>query len=245
MEVRSASNITAVQHLRILVVDDEEYLADAVAFALRYEGFRVRTAVSGATALAALRDEPVDLIVLDVMLPDTDGFGFLSRMRSSGDSTAVLFLTARDATEDRIAGLRMGADDYLVKPFSMEELSVRVAAILRRSGIARLTRSDEIRVADLTIDEGAHEVRRGNALIDLTPTEYELLRYLAKNAGSVVSKAQILKWVWDYDFAGNSNVVELYIGYLRRKLNPYGPPLIHTLRSVGYVLREPRAGDSG
>ncbi|MEI6624204.1 MAG: response regulator transcription factor [Actinomycetes bacterium] len=226
--------------LRILVVDDEQYLADAVSYALRYEGFDVRTAGTGSAALAALRDEPVDLIVLDVMLPDTDGFELLARLRSNADMTPVLFLTARDTTEDRINGLRAGADDYLVKPFSMEELAVRVAAILRRSGITRAAIAGLIEVADLRIDESSHEVRRGNTLIELTPTEFELLRLLAKNAGTVMSKAQILDWVWDYDFGGKSNVVELYVGYLRRKLNPYGPPLIHTLRNVGYMLRAPR-----
>lgn len=248
VEVQPRSNTDTAPQLRILVVDDEEYLADAVAYALRYEGLQVRTAGTGAAALAALRDEPVDLIVLDVMLPDIDGFELLTRLRAGGDTTAVLFLTARDTTKDRITGLRIGADDYLVKPFSMEELSVRVAAILRRSGISQAANSPgsagQIRVADLSIDESSHEVRRGTALIDLTPTEFELLRYLAKNAGTVLSKAQILDWVWDYDFGGKSNVVELYIGYLRRKLNPYGPPLIHTLRNVGYLLRAPRPEDS-
>lgn len=227
---------------RALVVDDERYLADLVAMALRYEGWDVRTAGTGAEAEQALAEHRPDVVVLDVMLPDTDGFALLRRMREGGDATPVVFLTARDATEDRISGLRMGADDYVVKPFSLEELVARLRAVLRRSAPARVG-PEVLRIGELVIDEDGHDVRYGGARISLTPTEFELLRFLARNAGVVVSKAQILDRVWEYDFRGNANVVELYVGYLRRKLDPHGPRLIHTVRGVGYVLREPEPGD--
>ena len=227
----------AEQVIRALVVDDEAYLADLVAMALRYEGWDVRTAGTGAEAMAALEEAPVDVIVLDVMLPDTDGFTLLRELRDRGDLTPVVFLTARDGTEDRVSGLRIGADDYVVKPFSLEELVARLRAVLRRTSTTR-ENNVALTVGDLSIDEDGHAVTYCGEPIALSPTEFELLRYLARNAGVVVSKSQILDRVWEYDFRGNANVVELYIGYLRKKLEAVGPRSIHTVRGIGYVLRE-------
>lgn len=223
--------------IRALVVDDEAYLADLVAMALRYEGWEARTAGTGAEATAALAEEPADVIVLDVMLPDTDGFSWLRGLRDRGDHTPVVFLTARDATEDRVSGLRIGADDYVVKPFSLEELVARLRAVLRRSTATR-EQSVELTVGELAINEDGRSATYCGQLLQLSPTEFELLRYLARNAGVVVSKAQILDRVWEYDFQGNANVVELYVGYLRKKMEAVGPRMIHTVRGIGYVLRE-------
>ncbi len=222
---------------RILVVDDEASLVDAVATALRYEGFDVTEATTGRSGLAAAQETALDLIVLDVMLPDIDGFGVATRLRQDGVSTPVLFLTARDSLDDKAAGFAAGADDYLTKPFSLAELVMRVKAILRRSGSS--TESPNVlRFADLELDIDAHRCTRADADIDLTATEFRLLEFFMKNQNRVLSKAQLLDHVWHYDFGGDSNVCETYVSYLRKKLNEHGAPLIHTVRLVGYVLRE-------
>ncbi len=223
---------------RLLLVDDEDNLRSMLEAALRHSGFEVHPVANGRDALDAVPDVQPDLIVLDVMLPDLDGFDVCKRLRSTGDRTPVLFLTARDATEDRVRGLTLGGDDYLVKPFSLEELVARITAVLRRSGLD--TDKVELRCADLVMDDDAHRVLKGDDEVALSPTEYNLLRYLLMNQGRVVSKAQILDHVWDYDFGGDGGVVETYIGYLRRKLDSAEPRLIQTLRGVGYTLREPR-----
>jgi two-component system OmpR family response regulator len=223
---------------RVLVVDDEANIAELVATALRYEGFDVRTAADGAGALAAVRDLAPDLVVLDVMLPDTDGFELQARIRRDGQRVPVLFLTARDAVEDRIRGLTLGADDYMTKPFSLEELVARVHAVLRRTS-GKATLSHRLSFADLELDEETRDVRRGGRRIQLSPTEFSLLRYLLLNSRKVLSKAQILDHVWQYDFGGDGRIVETYISYLRKKVDHDGPALIHTLRGVGYSLRLP------
>ena len=222
---------------QLLLVDDEENLRSMLDAALRHSGFAVHAVGSGRAALAAVPEVRPDLIVLDVMLPDLDGFDVCRRLRQEGDRTPVLFLTARDATEDRVRGLTLGGDDYLVKPFSLEELVARITAILRRSGtdVERV----RLRCGDLEMDDDAHRVTRAGAEIALSPTEYNLLRYLLLNRDRVVSKAQILDHVWNYDFGGDGGVVETYIGYLRRKLDRTEPKLIHTIRGVGYTIREP------
>jgi two-component system, OmpR family, response regulator len=223
---------------RILVVDDEANIAELVATALRYEGFDVRTASDGARARAAVRDLAPDLVVLDVMLPDADGFDLQARIRADGHQVPVLFLTARDAVEDRIRGLTLGADDYMTKPFSLEELVARVYAVLRRTS-GGATVSHRLSFADLKLDDETREVRRGGRRIQLSPTEFSLLRYLLLNSRRVLSKAQILDHVWQYDFGGDGRIVETYISYLRKKVDRDGPQLIHTLRGVGYSLRLP------
>lgn len=227
------------ERTKILVVDDEESITDLVALALRYEQFDVGVAHTGHEALAALRSFRPDLVVLDVMLPDLDGFEVARRVAAESPSTPVLFLTARDATDDKIRGLTLGGDDYMTKPFSLEELVARIRAVLRR-----VRRSGEplerLVFADLEMNEDTHEVRRADVLVELTATEYKLLRYLMLNPRRVLSKAQILDRVWNYDFGGDANVVEIYISYLRKKLDPLGPPLIHTVRGFGYCLREPQ-----
>jgi two-component system, OmpR family, response regulator len=231
--------------LRVLVVDDEPNISDLVATVLRYEGFRVEVADSGRRALAAAADFDPALIVLDVMLPDLDGFEVHRRLTAEGRAAPVLFLTARDATEDKVRGLSLGADDYVTKPFSLEELVARVRAILRRTAPAREDHEHSIlRYADLEMDEDAHEVRRAGEPIDLTATEYNLLRYLLLNPRRVLSKGQILDHVWHYDFRGDANVVETYVSYLRRKVDRFEPHLIQTVRGAGYVLREPRRAGS-
>jgi two-component system OmpR family response regulator len=224
---------------RVLVVDDQAYITDLVGTALRYEGFDVAVAASGREALIRAGEFRPDLLVLDVMLPDVDGIEVCARLRRDGMEAPVVFLTARDATEDKIAGLTVGGDDYVTKPFSLEELIARVRAVLRRTGPGH--RPARLAFADLEIDEDVHEASRRGAPLDLRPTEYKLLRYLILNGGRVVSKAQILDHVWNYDFGGSDNVVETYVSYLRRKLDSHGPPLIHTVRGVGYVLRLPRS----
>jgi len=226
-----------VPQSRLLLVDDEDNLRSMLEAALRHSGFDVHPAANGRDALEAVPEVRPDLIVLDVMLPDLDGFDVCKRLRSSGDRTPVLFLTARDATEDKVRGLTLGGDDYLVKPFSLEELVARITAILRRAGIEG--DDGRLRCADLEMDDDAHRVTRAGADVALSPTEYNLLRYLLVNRGRVVSKAQILDHVWDYDFGGDGGVVETYIGYLRRKLDQVDPRLIHTIRGVGYTLRAP------
>ncbi|SCL72372.1 two-component system, OmpR family, response regulator [Micromonospora citrea] len=224
--------------VRVLVVDDEPNLADLLSMALRYEGWQVRTAGDGTSALSAARQFQPDAVVLDVMLPDLDGFQVLRRLREQTPTVPVLFLTARDAVEERIAGLTVGGDDYVTKPFSLEEVIARLRALLRRSGFAVAARPDAVlTVGDLSLDEDSHEVRRAGESITLTATEFELLRYLMRNPRRVLSKAQILDRVWNYDFGGQANVVELYISYLRKKIDAGRRPMIHTLRGAGYVLR--------
>ncbi len=222
---------------RLLVVDDEPTITELVSTALRYEGFAVEVASTGRAALGKVAEWPPDLIVLDIMLPDLDGFEVVRRLRGEGLAVPVIFLTARDATEDKVGGLRLGGDDYVTKPFSLEELMERVRAVLRRSGAGPA--SSRLSFAGLEMDEDTHEVRRDGRLVELTPTEFKLLRYLLLNARRVVSKAQILDHVWQYDFGGDPNVVETYISYLRKKVDGTAPPLIHTIRGVGYSLRVP------
>ena len=224
---------------RLLLVDDEDNLRSMLEAALRHQGFDVVPVANGRDALDAVAVEHPDLIVLDVLLPDLDGFEVCRRLRTNGTRIPVLFLTARDGTEDKVRGLTLGADDYLVKPFSLEELVARINAVLRRAGVART--DAQLRCGDLEMDDDAHRVRRGGVDIALSPTEYNLLRYLLINRNRVVSKAQILDHVWQYDFGGDGGVVETYIGYLRKKLDTTAPRLIHTIRGVGYTIREPQA----
>ena len=222
---------------RVLVVDDEPSIVDAVATSLRYEGFTVDEAMTGRRALAQAQEDPPDLVILDVMLPDLDGLEVTRRLRADGIRVPILFLTARDSLQDKLAGLTVGGDDYVTKPFALAEIIARVHAILRRTGYE----SDDdgvLRFADLELDESAHEVRRGGNEIQLTATEFNLLRYFMLNPRRVLSKSQILDHVWHYDFGGDGNVVETYVSYLRKKLERHGPPLIHTIRLVGYTLRE-------
>ncbi len=229
---------------KVLVVDDEASIRALLAATLRLTGFEVRVAEGGREALAAVAEYDPDLVILDVMMPDVDGFEVAQRLRSAGRPVPVLFLTARDSVEDRISGLTVGGDDYVAKPFSLEEVVLRIRAILRRSrGENPSVDGGLLRFADLEMDEDAHEVRRAGKRIDLSPTEFNLLRYLLTNAGKVVSKAQILDRVWSYDFGGDGRIVESYVYYLRRKIDKWDPPLIHTVRGVGYALRLPRTGD--
>jgi two-component system OmpR family response regulator len=229
---------------KVLVVDDEANICALLSQTLRLTGFDVRTASGGHQALLLAAEFVPDLVVLDVMMPDMDGFQLAGRLRSHR-AVPVLFLTARDAVEDRISGLTVGADDYVTKPFSLEELVLRIRAILRRSlgeGVPEV--GGPLSYADLELDEDAHEARRAGRRIELSPTEFNLLRYLLVNAGKVVSKAQILDRVWRYDFGGDGRIVESYVYYLRKKIDRDGPPLIHTVRGVGYALRLPRDGET-
>lgn len=219
---------------RILVVDDEPSIVDAVGLALRYEGFDVRDESTGRGAIAAVAEFEPDLIVLDWMLPDIEGIEVGRRLRERGSRTAILFLTARDAVENKVDALRAGGDDYVTKPFSLAELVARIQAILRRT--ASDLPGDVLRFADVTLDETRHEVFRGESRIELTATEFSLLRFFLRHPRRVLSKGQILENVWRYDFAGNANVVETYVSYLRKKLDGTGPPLIRTIRQVGYML---------
>ncbi len=223
---------------RLLLVDDEDNLRSMLDAALRHSGFDVHPVANGRDAIDAVEAVQPDLIVLDVMLPDLDGFDVCKRLRQTGNRTPVLFLTARDATEDKVRGLTMGGDDYLVKPFSLEELVARISAVLRRTGVDPT--GHELRCGDLSMDDDAHLVLKAGRSVNLSPTEYNLLRYLLLNRNRVVSKAQILDHVWHYDFGGDGGVVETYIGYLRRKLDTTEPRLIHTIRGVGYTLRAPQ-----
>jgi two-component system, OmpR family, response regulator len=225
---------------RILVVDDESSISDLIATSLRFVGFDVRTAATGSEALTIAEEFKPHALILDVMLPDQNGFDVCRQLRQDGHSVGVLFLTAKDTVEDKIAGLTIGGDDYVTKPFSLEELVARLRALLRRIGATSIEGDDEkIRFADLELDEATHEVRRAGNLIDLSPTEFLLLRYLMINADRVVSKSQILDHVWQYDFRGDAGIVETYISYLRKKIDSYEPALIHTVRGVGYRLRLP------
>ncbi|NJP43368.1 response regulator transcription factor [Actinacidiphila epipremni] len=224
--------------VRVLVVDDEPDLAEVLSGALRYEGWQVRTAGDAAGAVAQAAAWRPDAVVLDVILPDGDGLGVLRRLREAQPEVCVLFLTARDTVEDRIAGITAGGDDYVTKPFSLEEVLARLRGLLRRAGMAR-ARGDSplLAVGDLAMDEDAREVTRGGEPVELSPTEFELLRYLMRNPRRVLSKAQILDRVWSYDFGGQAHVVELYISYLRRKIDTGREPMIHTVRGAGYVLK--------
>ena len=227
--------------LRILAVDDEQMLTDLLAMALRMEGWEVRTASSGLETLQVAREFEPDALVLDIMMPDLDGMSVLRRLRESGNLVPVLFLTAKDAVGDRIAGLTAGGDDYVTKPFSLEEVIARLRAIIRRTGVATVDDGQSIlRVGDLTLNEDSHEVERDGTEIELTATEFELLRYLMRNERRVLSKAQILDRVWSYDFGGKSSVVELYISYLRKKIDAGRTPLLHTVRGVGYMIKAPQ-----
>jgi two-component system, OmpR family, response regulator len=221
---------------RVLVVDDEPNIVDVISMALRYEGFEVDAAGTGAEALTKVRDMRPHVLLLDVMLPDMEGFDVARQLGAERARVPIIFLTARDATEDRVRGLTVGGDDYVTKPFSLEELVARVRALLRRSG-AGAADSSVLTFADVELDDDAHEVTRAGRLIELTPTEYRLLRYLMLNPRRVLSRTQLLEHVWDYDFGGDARVLETYVSYLRRKLDEHGPPLIHTVRGVGYVLR--------
>ena len=225
-------------HGELLVVDDEPFLRDAVAASLRFLGFAVTTAQTGTDALRMARDRPFDLLVLDVMLPGTDGFDVVRRLRRDGSRVPVIFLTARDTQADKVTGLTLGGDDYLTKPFGLEELAARIRTVLRR------TRASDpvgpvLTFADIQLDQDSYEVRRDGNLVDLSPTEFRLLRYLMLNPGRVLTRPQILDHVWDYDFGGSSTVVSTYVAYVRRKLARYGPDVIHTQRAVGYSLRLP------
>ena len=222
---------------RLLLVDDEDNLRSMLEAALRHNGFEVHVAANGRDAITQAVDVEPDLIVLDVMLPDLDGFEVCRRMRADGSRTPVVFLTAKDATEDKVRGLTLGGDDYLVKPFSLDELVARINAVLRRVGVS--TSDSVYRCADLEMDDDAHRVTRAGEEIALSPTEYNLLRYLLINTGRVLSKSQILDHVWQFDFNGDGGIVETYIGYLRRKMDRGETKLIHTIRSVGYTIREP------
>ena len=229
---------------RILVVDDEPYITDLLGAALRFEGFTVEVAATGAEALALAQRQRHDLVLLDVMLPDVTGTEVCRRLRAEGVQTPVLFLTARDATEDKVAGLTVGGDDYVAKPFSLDELVARIHAVLRRTiGLAGAD-SERLVFADLEMDCDTHEVWRQGVAIDLTATEFNLLRYLLENARRVLSKADIIDTVWTYEFNGDPNIVETYISYLRKKIDGFEPPLIHTIRGVGYSLRIIRDRDA-
>lgn len=223
--------------VRVLVVDDEPNLADLLTMALRYEGWEIRTAADGLSAVRMAREFKPDAVVLDMMLPDLTGLEVLRRLRDDSPNVPVLFLTAKDAVEDRIAGLTAGGDDYVTKPFSLEEVVARVRGLMRRTAITAVQSSCVLNVGDLSLDEESHEVTRAGDEISLTATEFELLRYLMRNPRRVLSKAQILDRVWNYDFGGQANVVEIYISYLRKKIDAGHQPMIHTLRGVGYVLR--------
>ena len=239
-----ASGRAALHHadgspVRVLVVDDEPSLAELLSSVLRYEGWEIRTAADGSTAVRAAREFRPDAMVLDIMLPDFDGVEVMRRVRASLPDVCVLFLTAKDSVQDRVTGITAGGDDYVTKPFSLEEVLARLRGLLRRAGMTRASSGTELTVGDLSMDEDAREVRRGGDLIDLTATEFELLRFMMRNPRRVLSKAQILDRVWNYDFGGQAHVVELYISYLRKKIDTGREPLIHTVRGVGYVLKPP------
>ncbi len=226
--------------INVLVVDDEAVLAEMVSMALRYEGWNISTAGAGSSAIATARAQRPDVVVLDVMLPDMSGLDVLHKLREENPQLPVLLLTAKDAVEDRIAGLTAGGDDYVTKPFSIEEVVLRLRALLRRTGVTTVDSGAQLVVGDLVLDEDSHEVTRAGEPIALTSTEFELLRFMMRNSKRVLSKAQILDRVWSYDFGGRSNIVELYISYLRKKIDNGREPMIHTLRGAGYVLKPAR-----
>lgn len=227
--------------IRVLVVDDEPNIVELLTVSLKFQGFAVMTANDGNEALKIAREFRPDAYILDVMMPGMDGFELLTKLRSEGLDSPVLYLTAKDAVEHRIHGLTIGADDYVTKPFSLEEVITRLRVILRRGGAVEEDTSTSLQYADLTLNDETHEVTKAGELIDLSPTEFNLLRYLMLNAEVVLSKAKILDNVWHYDFGGDGNVVESYISYLRRKVDTQDPQLIQTVRGVGYVLRTPRS----
>ena len=240
--VTSSDRRDSTAEARLLVVDDEPNILELLATSLRFAGFEVVTATNGRDALAEARRYRPDLVVLDVMMPDMDGFAVVRRMRGEGSTAPVLFLTARDATEDKVTGLTVGGDDYVTKPFSLEEIVARIRAVLRRTSSRGSAGEAPSRLtfADIELDDDTHEVWKAGELVSLSPTEFKLLRYFMQNAGRVLSKSQILDHVWHYDFGGEANVVESYVSYLRRKVDTSEPRLLHTLRGVGYVLRVPR-----
>ncbi|MCW2606883.1 MAG: Two component signal transduction transcriptional regulator, winged helix family [Frankiales bacterium] len=234
---------TASPEAKLLVVDDEPNIRELLSVSLRFAGFDVATARDGVEALNTARTFGPDLVVLDVMMPGLDGFAVAETLRGKGDQVPILFLTAKDATEDRVQGLTLGGDDYVTKPFSLEEVVARIRSILRRTAGAQTaapSAGSRLAYADLVLDDDTHEVWEGDRLVELTPTEFDLLRYFLQNPGRVLSKSQILQTVWNYDFGGDGNVVESYVSYLRRKVDTSEPRLLHTVRGVGYVLREPR-----
>ena len=236
-----ADSRSTTPEARLLVVDDEPNIVELLSASLRYAGFEVETATSGTQAVEVARRFAPDLLILDVMMPGMDGFDVVKRLRSGGNRYPVLFLTARDATEDKVTGLTLGGDDYVTKPFSLEEVIARIRAILRRSGaLAPVAAPSRVSFADIELDDDTHEVWKAGEAVSLSPTEFKLLRYFMQNQGRVLSKAQILDHVWNYDFGGEANVVESYVSYLRRKVDTTEPRLLQTLRGVGYVLRQPR-----
>ena len=226
---------------RVLVVDDETNIVELLSVSLKFQGFEVHTASNGPAALDKAREIRPDAVILDVMMPGMDGFDVVRRLRTEGLRFPVLFLTARDSTEDKISGLTLGGDDYVTKPFSLEEVIARIRAILRRTGRPPADEAPQLTFADIVLDEETHEVWKDGELVALSPTEFKLLRYFMQNAGRVLSKAQILDHVWNYDFGGDANVVESYVSYLRRKVDTTEPKLLRTLRGVGYTMRLPRA----
>jgi two-component system OmpR family response regulator len=231
---------TSAPEARLLVVDDEPNIVELLSASLRFAGFEVETAAGGLEAVDKARSFRPDLLVLDVMMPGLDGFGVVRRLRQDGVRTPVVFLTAKDATEDKVQGLTLGGDDYVTKPFSLEEVVARIRAVLRRVS-ASPAAATHLSFADIELDEDTHEVWKDSELVPLSPTEFKLLRYFMQNTGRVLSKAQILDHVWNYDFGGDANVVESYVSYLRRKVDTTEPRLLHTLRGVGYVMRVPRS----
>jgi two-component system, OmpR family, response regulator len=236
----TAPGITHEPEATLLVVEDETNIRELLTTSLRFAGFTVHAAPDGRTALQLAAEHDIDLAVLDIMLPDMDGFTVTRTLRDRGADLPIVFLTARDSLDDKIKGLTVGGDDYVTKPFSLEEVVARIRAVLRRTRVVDPDDDHVLRVADLELDEDSHEVRRAGKVIEVSPTEFKLLRYLMLNPGRVLSKSQILDHVWDYDFRGEMNIVESYISYLRRKIDVVGEPMIHTKRGVGYVLRAPR-----
>ena len=228
----------ATGHGELLVVDDEPFLCDAVAASLRFLGFEVTTASNGTDALRLAAEHRFDLAVMDVMMPDLDGFEVVRRLRHGGHRIPVIFLTARDTQADKVTGLTLGGDDYMTKPFGLEELAARIRTVLRRTRPAAA--GPVLAYADIELDQDTYQVHRDGFPLDLSPTEFRLLRYFLLNPGRVLTRAQLLDHVWSYDFGGDARVLETYISYLRRKLDAHGPPLVHTVRGVGYVLRTPR-----
>jgi two-component system OmpR family response regulator len=237
----SITEMTTTKEARLLVVDDEPNILELLSASLRFAGFDVATATNGNEALRVAASYQPDLMVLDVMMPGLDGFEVVRRMRKDEQRVPVLFLTAKDATEDKVAGLTLGGDDYITKPFSLEEVIARIRAVLRRlASVGATTSSVRLAFGDIELDDDTHEVFKAGQPVTLSPTEFKLLRYFLQNPTRVLSKAQILDHVWNYDFGGDANVVESYISYLRRKIDTTEPRLLHTIRSVGYVLRQPR-----
>ena len=236
----SAPSTTHEPEATLLVVEDETNIRELLTTSLRFAGFAVHAAADGRTALQLAGEHDIDLAVLDIMLPDMDGFSVTRTLRDRGADLPIVFLTARDSLDDKVKGLTVGGDDYVTKPFSLEEVVARIRAVLRRTRLVDEEDGHVLRVADLELDEDSHEVRRAGKVIEVSPTEFKLLRYLMLNPGRVLSKSQILDHVWDYDFRGEMNIVESYISYLRRKIDVVGEPMIHTKRGVGYVLRAPR-----